>query len=55
MHPIPDELFSTSTLKVIVDPDQLCIINNKNKKFNIDDSDDYPYFRSNYKNVNILQ
>ena len=49
------EIKFNSNLKVIVDSDQLCIINNKNNKFNIDDSDDYPYYRSNYKNVNILK
>ena len=49
------EINFNSKLKIIVDPQQLCVINNKNKKFNIDDSNDYPYYKSNYKNVNILQ
>ena len=44
-----------SKLSLIVDPAQLCILLNKNKNWNFDDSNDYPYYKKNKKKINLMQ
>lgn len=44
-----------SKLSLIVDHAQLCILLNKNKNWNFDDSNDYPYYKKNKKKINLMQ
>jgi len=44
-----------SKISLIVDPNQLCILLNKNKNWIVDDSNEYPYYKKNKNKINLLK
>jgi hypothetical protein len=44
-----------SKISIIVDPNQLCILLNKNKNWIVDDSNEYPYYKKNKNKINLLK